>query len=57
MESSIDQVKRLIRECLGHDRWNSGLSDERLAEKIATRIALGPAASRPQTRDDYAASH
>jgi hypothetical protein len=37
----LEQVKRLIRDCLAHDRWNSGLSDERLAEKITTRIATG----------------
>jgi len=41
MALTLEQVKRLIRDCLAHDRWNSGLSDERLAEKITTRIATG----------------
>lgn len=63
MALTFEQAKRLIRDVLAHDRWNSGLSDERLAEKLATRIANGGTAlaadeARPAGRgESLATSH
>jgi hypothetical protein len=46
MSESQEDVKTLVLMLLGHDRWNSGLSDERLAEKIAVMLSgrglIGP---------------
>lgn len=39
MDPMLEEVKKVLLTLLGHDRWNSGLSDEILAEKIA--ITLG----------------
>ena len=44
----IDDVKDLVLALLGHDRWNSGLSDERLAEKIALTLDGKGALSAPR---------
>jgi hypothetical protein len=38
MNSPLDEVKDLVLALLGHDRWNSGLTDERLAERIALML-------------------
>ena len=38
MNPTFEEVKDLVLMLLGHDRWNSGLSDERLAEKIAVTL-------------------
>jgi hypothetical protein len=38
MNPTYEEVKNLVQRLLGHDRWNSGLSDERLAEKIAVTL-------------------
>ena len=39
MSAPQQDVKTLVLMLLGHDRWNSGLSDERLAEKIAVTLS------------------
>jgi len=38
MSPTYEEMKGLLVNLLGHDRWNSGLSDERLAEKIAVTL-------------------
>ena len=38
MNTTFEDVKDLVLALLGHDRWNSALSDERLAEKIALTL-------------------
>lgn len=38
MNPTYEEVRDLVLAMLGHDRWNSGLSDERLAEKIAITL-------------------
>ena len=38
MSPTYEEVKGLLVNLLGHDRWNSGVSDERLAEKIAVTL-------------------
>jgi len=38
MEPVLEDVKTLVAALLGHDRWNSGLSDAVLAEKIALTL-------------------
>ena len=38
MDPMLEDVKKVLLSLLGHDRWNSGLSDERLAEKIALTL-------------------
>lgn len=40
MSVSQDDIKFMVLTLLGHDRWNSGLSDERLAEKIAVTLSV-----------------
>ena len=35
---AYEELKGILMNLLGHDRWNSGLSDERLAEKIAVTL-------------------
>ena len=39
MNESLEDIKGMVLMLLGHDRWNSGLSDERLAEKIAVILS------------------
>jgi hypothetical protein len=39
MNPKFEEVKDLLLTMLGHDRWNSSLSDDRLAEKIASTLA------------------
>jgi hypothetical protein len=38
MSPTYEEMKGILVNLLGHDRWNSGLSDERLAEKIAVTL-------------------
>ena len=38
MSPKYEEMKSLLVSLLGHDRWNSGLSDERLAEKMAVTL-------------------
>lgn len=38
MDPRLEEVKKVLLALLGHDRWNSGLSDEILAEKIAITL-------------------
>ena len=38
MSLTLEDIKIQVLALLGHDRWNSGLSDERLAEKIAATL-------------------
>ena len=38
MDPILEDVKKVLLSLLGHDRWNSGLSDERLAEQIALTL-------------------
>lgn len=47
MSPSYQEVKGLLVNLLGHDRWNSGLSDERLAEKIAVTLDVVLSERRP----------
>jgi hypothetical protein len=44
---AYDELKGILMNLLGHDRWNSGLSDERLAEKIAVTLDGVFSARRP----------
>ncbi len=39
MNPKFEEIKDLLLTLLGHDRWNSSLSDDRLAEKIASTLA------------------
>jgi hypothetical protein len=47
MSPAYEELKGILVNVLGHDRWNSGLSDERLAEKIAVTLDGVFSAQRP----------
>lgn len=47
MSPAYEELKDILVHLLGHDRWNSGLSDERLAEKIAVTLDGVISAQRP----------
>ena len=51
MNVSLEEVKGLLLTLLDHDRWNSALSDDRLAEKIAITLSgrglIEPHAEKP----------
>ena len=46
---AYEELKGILMNLLGHDRWNSGLSDERLAEKIAVTLDGVFSGRRPAT--------
>jgi hypothetical protein len=48
MNPIYDEVKDLVLALLGHDRWNTSLSDERLAERIAVTLDGRGALFAPQ---------
>jgi hypothetical protein len=49
MSPNYEELKDILVNLLGHDRWNSGLSDERLAEKIAVTLDGAFSVRRPAT--------
>ena len=34
----LEEIRKAILRVLGHDRWNSNLSDEHIAEKVAALL-------------------
>jgi hypothetical protein len=42
---TTEEIRKAILRVLGHDRWNSNLSDEHIAEKVAATLREPPAPS------------
>jgi hypothetical protein len=43
---SADEVRKAVLAVLEHDRWNSNLTDDHIAEKVAAILKQGAASAK-----------